>query len=309
MQKIYVIGENTVEKKLVEEQLRKNKILISKRRYNTSSKTKIKMHFQEVIAKNADQEFVKEYMADYSEIRLLDTTILIFSYYSLKSVVENLFKKNCTVQEIESKVDRWIFVGNIFVRLAKFNPKNVLFLDLSQVEENRVGFFEELESTLKLNFDNAFKLNYSEPDRQNNLSKKTKIKGEYSESELMAIQKYFYLNFSKIDLLLKEMKGFVEFDSQSEEFEQFLSKTLFDLVVNTKSHEGDIARALKESNFSRLNMEGLNNYKDVKEAEKVMRHLSFRLGKVVLNCESPLDYVAIPWSMLSEYKAFKNNKK
>ena len=125
MQKIYVIGENTVEKKLVEEQLRKNKILISKRRYNTSSKTKIKMHFQEVIAKNADQEFVKEYMADYSEIRLLDTTILIFSYYSLKSVVENLFKKNCTVQEIESKVDRWIFVGNIFVRLAKFNPKNV----------------------------------------------------------------------------------------------------------------------------------------------------------------------------------------
>ncbi len=381
MQKIYVIGENTVEKKLVEEQLRKNKILISKRRYNTSSKTKIKMHFQEVIAKNADQEFVKEYMADYSEIRLLDTTILIFSYYSLKSVVENLFKKNCTVQEIERKVDRWIFVGNIFVRLAKFNPKNVLFLDLSQVEENRVGFFEELESTLKLNFDNAFKLNYSEPDRQNNLSKKTKIKGEYSESELMAIQKYFYLNFSKIDLLLKEMKGFVEFDSQSEEFEQFLSKTLFDLVVNTKSHEGDIALnqllntqiklentlaenkklttiienqknknkasevgarqkvldsleyrvgqyllinskdvygllkivkglgALKESNFSRLNMEGLNNYKDVKEAEKVMRHLSFRLGKVVLNCESPLDYVAIPWSMLSEYKAFKNNKK
>ncbi len=86
------------------------------------------------------------------------------------------------------------------------------------------------------------------------------------------------------------------------------------LLINSKDVYGLLKivkglGALKESNFSRLNMEGLNNYKDVKEAEKVMRHLSFRLGKVVLNCESPLDYVAIPWSMLSEYKAFKNNKK
>jgi len=239
-----------------------------------------------------------------------------------KDTVKSLQKEKALLQEELEKVKNQ--------KKSETKEKEQLLTQLTNVQEELENYYNELKEKTnfieKIKQDNSAiteKLNKanSELEKVKNQKKSEIEEKEQLLAQLMNVQEElekYYLENQKLKQKIEEKKKYY---GAAERIKQQLSYRLgAKMIENSKSFWGIVtlpfallvvrSQYKKDMKNRAEKLPPIKTYADAYDAERVKKHLSYRLGQTTIRTlKNPFGLFVLPFKLQATYKAFKEDRK